>query len=170
MMKELKIDVTLSTTKKEKQSADKLEFGKTFTDHMFVWDYKEGEGWHNARIVPYQPITLEPAATVFHYGQTVFEGLKAYLTKNEEILLFRPDENMKRLNRSNDRLCMPEIDEELALSALKQLLMVDREWIPGVEGTSLYILPFMIATDPHLGVSVAKEYQFMIIMSPVGAY
>jgi branched-chain amino acid aminotransferase len=169
-MKELKIDVTLSTEKKQKPSFDNLEFGKYFTDHMFVWNYTEGTGWHDARIIPYQPITLDPAATVFHYGQTVFEGLKAYLTKDEQVLLFRPDENMKRLNRSNDRLCMPKLDEEGALSALKQLIQIDREWIPSAEGTSLYIRPFMIATEAFLGVHPATSYQFMIILSPVGAY
>jgi len=169
-MKELKIDVTLSTEKKQKPSFDNLEFGKSFTDHMFVWNYTDGKGWHDARIIPYQPITLDPAATVFHYGQTVFEGLKAYLTKDEQILLFRPDENMKRFNRSNDRLCMPKLDEEGALSALKQLIQIDREWIPSGEGTSLYIRPFMIATEAFLGVHPANSYQFMIILSPVGAY
>ncbi|MEH7548999.1 MULTISPECIES: branched-chain amino acid aminotransferase [Bacillaceae] len=169
-MQELKIDVTLSTEKKQKPSFDNLEFGKSFTDHMFVWNYTEGKGWHDARIIPYQPITLDPAATVFHYGQTVFEGLKAYLTKDEQILLFRPDENMKRFNRSNDRLCMPKLDEEGALSALKQLIQIDREWIPSGEGTSLYIRPFMIATEAFLGVHPANSYQFMIILSPVGAY
>ena len=169
-MKELQIEVTLSATRKQKPDFDNLVFGTVFTDHMFVWDYTEGKGWHNPSIIPYQPITLDPAAMVFHYGQTVFEGLKAYLTKDEQVLLFRPDENMKRLNRSNDRLCMPPIDEELALSALKQLISIDREWIPGVEGTPLYIRPFMIATEPHLGVSPSKNYRFMIILSPVGAY
>ncbi|WP_075980206.1 branched-chain amino acid aminotransferase [Bacillus massilinigeriensis] len=169
-MKDLKIEVTLSSTKKEKPQSDHLEFGKIFTDHMFIWDYTEGIGWHDPRIVPYQPIALDPASTVFHYGQTVFEGLKAYLTKNENVLLFRPEENMKRLNRSNDRLCMPKIDEELALSALKQLITIDRDWIPSAEGTSLYIRPFMIATEPYLGVHPSSQYKFMIILSPVGAY
>jgi branched-chain amino acid aminotransferase len=170
IMKELTIDVTLSTEKKQKPSFDNLEFGKSFTDHMFVWNYTEGRGWHDARIIPYQPITLDPAATVFHYGQTVFEGLKAYLTKDEQVLLFRPEENMKRLNRSNDRLCMPKLDEEGALSALKQLIQIDRDWIPSAEGTSLYIRPFMIATEAFLGVHPANSYQFIIILSPVGAY
>jgi branched-chain amino acid aminotransferase len=169
-MKDLDIEITLSSKKKTIPPFDQLEFGRTFTDHMFIWDYTEGKGWHDPRIVPYQSITLDPAATVFHYGQTVFEGLKAYHTKDEQILLFRPEQNMKRLNRSNDRLCMPQIDEELALSALKQLITVDRDWIPTAEGTSLYIRPFMIATESHLGVEPARNYQFMIILSPVGAY
>ncbi|MFB6468290.1 branched-chain amino acid aminotransferase [Cytobacillus sp. Hz8] len=169
-MKELEIAITLSTDKKEKPSSDGLEFGKHFTDHMFIWDYTEGIGWSDPRIVPYQRIELDPAATVFHYGQTVFEGLKAYVTKDEQVLLFRPDQNMKRMNKSNNRLCMPAIDEELALSALKQLIAIDRDWIPTAEGTSLYIRPFMIATEPYLGVAPSKKYTFMIILSPVGAY
>ncbi|MBY0095930.1 branched-chain amino acid aminotransferase [Mesobacillus maritimus] len=169
-MTELKIDITLASSRKPKPDFDHLEFGKNFTDHMFIVDYTEGQGWHDARIVPYQPLTLDPASMVFHYGQTVFEGLKAYLTKDNEVLLFRPDMNMKRLNRSNDRLCIPKVDEEMALSALKQLINVDREWVPTAEGTSLYIRPFIIATEPYLGVSPSKRYKFIIILSPVGAY
>lgn len=169
-MTELKIDITLASSRKQKPDFNHLEFGKNFTDHMFIVDYTEGQGWHDARIVPYQPLTLDPASMVFHYGQTVFEGLKAYLTKDNDVLLFRPDMNMKRLNRSNDRLCIPKVDEELALSALKQLINVDREWVPTAEGTSLYIRPFIIATEPYLGVSPSKRYKFIIILSPVGAY
>lgn len=169
-MKELKVNITLTSNKKQKPDFDHLEFGRTFTDHMFIWDYTEGIGWHDPRIVPYQPVVLDPAATIFHYGQTVFEGLKAYITKNEEVLLFRPDQNMKRLNKSNQRLCIPQIDEELALSALKQLITIEKEWIPKSEGTSLYIRPFIIATEPFLGVHPSRTYQFMIILSPVGAY
>jgi len=133
-------------------------------------DYTEGQGWHDARIVPYQPITLDPASMIFHYGQSVFEGLKAYVTKKEQVLLFRPDENFKRLNKSNDRLCIPHVDEDLALEALKQLIKIDREWIPTAEGTSLYIRPFVIATEPYLGVAPSDRYQFIIILSPVGSY
>ncbi|WP_174733524.1 branched-chain amino acid aminotransferase [Mesobacillus harenae] len=169
-MTQHKIDIQLASTRKPKPAFDRLEFGKNFTDHMFVWDYTEGIGWHDPRIVPYQPIMLDPSAMVFHYGQTVFEGLKAYLTDEEEILLFRPDQNMKRLNRSNTRLCIPQFDEELALDALKQLIVIDRDWIPNIEGTSLYIRPFIVATEPYLGVAPSKTYQFMIILSPVGAY
>lgn len=169
-MENFEIQITKTQNKKTIPPSDQLEFGKTFTDHMFIWDYTEGRGWHDPRIVPYQPITLNPASTVFHYGQAVFEGLKAYHTKDEQILLFRPDQNMKRLNRSNDRLCMPYIDEELALSALKKLIEIDKDWIPTAEGTSLYIRPFIIATQPYLGVSRSKYYKFMIILSPVGAY
>lgn len=169
-MKDQTINVTLNTEKKQKPQSDQLGFGRIFTDHMFMMDYTEGQGWHDPRIVPYQPITLDPACMVFHYGQTVFEGLKAYLTKDEKVLLFRPDKNMQRLNRSNERLCIPQIDEEFAVEALKQLIMVDKEWIPAAEGTSLYIRPFIIATEPFLGVAPAKNYQFIIILSPVGSY
>ncbi|RID84328.1 branched-chain amino acid aminotransferase [Peribacillus asahii] len=169
-MKEQELAITLSTTKKEKPQADQLQFGKNFTDHMFIMDYMQGKGWHDPRIVPYQPLTLEPSAMIFHYGQSVFEGLKAYLTEEEEVLLFRPEKNFERLNRSNERLCIPEIDVEFALKALKELIRVDRDWIPREEGTSLYIRPFIIATEPYLGVSPADRYKFIIIMSPVGSY
>ncbi|WP_110113333.1 branched-chain amino acid aminotransferase [Bacillus sp. CGMCC 1.16541] len=169
-MKDYTIDITLSETRKEKPVAEQLQFGKTFTDHMFIMDYTAGKGWHDARIVPYQPLILDPAAMVFHYGQSVFEGLKAYVTKDEEVLLFRPDKNMERLNRSNDRLCIPRIDEEFAIEALKQLISVDRDWIPTAEGTSLYIRPFVISTEPFLGVAPSSRYQFIIILSPVGSY
>ncbi len=169
-MNEHDFEITLSKTKKEKPQADQLEFGKVFTDHMFIMDYLQGQGWYNPRIVPYQPLTLEPSAMVFHYGQTVFEGLKAYATDQDEVILFRPEKNFERLNRSNARLCIPEIDEDFALTALKELIRVDRDWIPKAEGTSLYIRPFIIATEPYLGVHVADRYQFIIIMSPVGTY
>lgn len=160
----------LTTTKKEKTPADQLGFGHVFTDHMFVMDYVEGQGWINPTITAYAPIELSPAAMVFHYGQAVFEGLKAYRTEDGDVQLFRPDRNFKRLNASNERLCIPEIDEELALNALKELLRVDREWVPTAPGTSLYIRPFIIATEPYLGVNPSKHYKFMIIMSPVGSY
>lgn len=169
-MKNEDISIQLSTTRKEKPAFDQLQFGTIFTDHTFIMDYKEGQGWYDPRIVPYGPITLDPAAIIFHYGQTVFEGLKAYITKDEEVLLFRPEQNMKRLNRSSERLCIPAIDEQLALEGLKKLIQIDRDWIPTLEGTSLYIRPFIISTEPHLGVSASKEYRFMIILSPVGAY
>ena len=164
------ITTELTTNKKDKTPAEQLGFGQIFTDHMFVMDYEEGKGWHNATITPYAPITLSPAAMVFHYGQSVFEGLKAYMTEAGEVQLFRPDRNFKRLNASNERLCIPAIDEEFALEALKELLRVDRDWVPSAPGTSLYIRPFIIATESYLGVNPAKNYKFMIIMSPVGSY
>lgn len=164
------INVTLSTTKKEKPQADKLQFGKTFTDHMFIMDYSAGLGWHDARIIPYQNISLSPSAMIFHYGQSVFEGLKAYVTPDKKALLFRPNQNFKRLNKSNDRLCIPHVDEDLALQALQQLIQIDRDWIPTVADTSLYIRPFIISTESYLGVAPSTNYQFIIILSPVGSY
>ncbi|MCJ7842017.1 branched-chain amino acid aminotransferase [Lederbergia sp. NSJ-179] len=164
------IKVQLSQHKKDKPAQEQLPFGRFFTDHMFVMDYSKDKGWFDARVIPYQPIVLDPAAIIFHYGQTVFEGLKAYITKDQDVLLFRPEENMKRMNRSNRRLCIPEIDEDLGLEALKKLISIDRDWIPNKEGTSLYIRPFVFATEPYLGVAPSTTYQFVIILSPVGAY
>ncbi|MFJ7734967.1 branched-chain amino acid aminotransferase [Lysinibacillus sp. NPDC097287] len=166
----LDIKKELTTNPKEKPAVDELGFGQFFTDHMFMVDYTEGKGWHDPRIIPYQPLSLDPSAMVFHYSQTVFEGLKAYVTVDNEVLLFRPDRNFKRLNNSNERIVIPAIDEELALEALKQLVTVDREWIPNTPGTSLYIRPFIIATDQSLGVHPSKTYKFIIIMSPSGSY
>lgn len=169
-MNSVKIKVTENEIKNEKTPAGQLAFGTKFTDHMFIADYTTGIGWHDHRIVPYQPITLDPSATILHYGQTVFEGMKAYLSKDGVVRLFRPEQNMKRMNISCDRLSMPQIDEEFAIEALKELLEIDKEWIPNEPGTSLYIRPFMIGTEAHLGVSPSKTYSFMIIMSPVGSY
>ncbi|WP_332628992.1 branched-chain amino acid aminotransferase [Halalkalibacter flavus] len=156
--------------KKPKPNADKIAFGKHFSDHMFVMDYQADKGWFDPRIVPYEPITLDPAAMIFHYGQTVFEGLKAYRTPEDRILLFRPEKNFRRLNLSSDRLSIPAIDEELALNCLKQLLKVEKEWVPKAEGNSLYIRPFIIATEPNLSLAPSQTYQFIIILSPVGSY
>ncbi|WP_248930001.1 branched-chain amino acid aminotransferase [Paenibacillus hamazuiensis] len=164
------IETELTSAKKQKPAADRLGFGNYFTDHMFMMDYEGKLGWHRPRIVPYQPISLDPAAKVFHYGQTVFEGLKAYRTADGRVLLFRPQKNFRRLNQSNGRLSIPAIDEEFALQALKQLISIDRDWIPSEEGTSLYIRPFVIATQPSLGASSSTHYQFIIILSPVGPY
>ncbi|MFC4322853.1 branched-chain amino acid aminotransferase [Litchfieldia salsa] len=169
-MTEQTIEINLSNNKKEKPNPDQLSFGKVFTDHMFTVSYSEGKGWHEPKVTPYQPITLDPASMVFHYGQTVFEGLKAYLANDGRILLFRPKKNLERLNLSNQRLCIPTIDEELVLSGLKKLLEVDKEWIPNAPGTSLYIRPFIIPTEAFLGVAPSNHYQFMIILSPVGSY
>src|SRR6476659_3153842 len=147
-----KVAITKTTNCKQKPDFEHLEFGKEFTDHMFVMDYSINKGWHDARIIPYQPLSIDPSAMIFHYGQTVFEGLKAYYTEEGKVLLFRPDKNMQRLNQSNDRLCIPEIDENLALEALQELIKIDHEWVPKIKGTSLYIRPFIIATQPSLGV------------------
>ena len=147
-----------------------LVFGTIFTDHMFVMDYVKGQGWIDPRVVPYQPISLEPSCMVFHYGQEMFEGLKAYKAADGRTLLFRPDKNIERANRTNRRICIPEIPAEDFLQALKTVVKVDEAWIPHKEGTSLYIRPFIIATDPFLGVRPSDTYKFMIILSPVGAY
>ena len=147
-----------------------LGFGKTFTDHMFIMEYDEGQGWHDARIVPFGDISLSPAAMVFHYGQEVFEGLKAYRTADDRILLFRPDRNFKRMNDSNERLCIPPIDESECIEALKELIKVEKDWVPHSEGTSLYIRPFIFAADPFLGVHPAKKLYYIVILAPSGAY
>ncbi len=147
-----------------------LKFGTIFTDHMFIMNYETGKGWHDPRIVPYQPVVLEPSAMVFHYGQEMFEGLKAYRADDGRILLFRPDMNAKRTNHTNERLCIPKIPEEDFVQAVKELVKIDAAWIPNRKETSLYIRPFIIATDPFLGVRPSDTYLFMIILSPVGAY
>jgi branched-chain amino acid aminotransferase len=164
------LQVEMSTAKKEKPKTDNLEFGRTFTDHMFVMDYSETLGWHDAKIQPYQAITIDPSAMIFHYGQSVFEGLKAFRTESGEIQLFRPKKNFERMNASNKRLVIPPIDEDFVLYALKKLVEIDQDWVPDADGTSLYIRPFIIATEPFLGVAPSVNYKFMIILSPVGSY
>ncbi len=168
-MQEIKIELA-KTLKAKPADENNLGFGKIFTDHMFIMDYTEGQGWHDARIVPYGPIELAPAAMCLHYGQEVFEGLKAYRTESGDIQLFRPQENFKRLNLSNQRLVIPQIDEEFALHALKELIKIEKDWVPHTDGASLYIRPFIIAVDPFLGVKPGAEYKFIIILSPSGAY
>lgn len=166
-----KITIELNPNPKPKpEDESKLGFGHIFTDHMFIMDYKTGKGWYNPRIVPFGPLALSPATMCLHYGQEVFEGMKAYRTADDKIQLFRPEENFKRLNVSNERLVIPAIDEELALNALNELVKVDRDWVPHTDGASLYIRPFIISVDPFLGVRPADEYMFIIIMSPSGPY
>ncbi len=148
----------------------KLIFGKSFSDHMFILNYRSGDGWKDARVVPYQDFCLDPAAMVLHYGQGIFEGLKAYRAKDGRILLFRPDKNWERFNRSAVRMCMPEVDLSLQNRALDALLKLDVDWIPHSMGSSLYIRPTMIASEPALGVRPANEYLYYIITGPVGAY
>ena len=162
--------ITRTENPKTKPDPDTLRFGTEFTDHMFIMDYEEGKGWIDGRIVPYGPLSLDPAAVVFHYAQEMFEGLKAYKTKEGKVQLFRPDMNAKRTNRTNDRLCIPQMDEELYVEAIKALVAVDADWIPEKEGTSLYIRPFIIADEPFLGVRRANHYKFIVILSPVGPY
>ena len=165
------IPVTHTKQPSSKPKADDaLGFGQIFTDHMFIMDYIDGQGWINPQIVPYGPISLQPSAMIFHYGQAIFEGLKAYRTPGGKINLFRPRLNFERVNRSNERMVIPPVDPDFCLFALKSLLEVEKDWVPAAEGTSLYIRPFIISTDPFLGVRPAKTYKFMIILSPSGAY
>lgn len=165
------ISITKTTTPKEKPTDEsKLGFGKIFTDHMFMMDYSAGKGWYNARIIPFGPIAIHPASTVLHYGAEIFEGLKAYRAADGTIRMFRPMENIQRLNRSAERLCLPELDEEGALDILNTMVELEKDWVPHSEGTSLYIRPFMYGNDPHLGVHAVKEATFVVICSPVGAY
>ena len=168
-MQEIKITLT-KQPKAKPADQSRLGFGKIFTDHMYIMDYSPELGWHDPRIEPYHAIELEPSAMVFHYGQEMFEGLKAYRSEDGRTLLFRPTKNIERANNSNRRLCIPEIPEEDFLNALKTLVSVEKDWIPTAPGTSLYIRPFVIATDPFLGVRPADHYLFMIILSPSGAY
>lgn len=147
-----------------------LGFGRIFTDYMFLMDYSAGLGWHDARIVPYGPLELEPSCMVFHYAQEMFEGLKAYRTPDGHVQLFRPDKNIERMNNTNRRMCIPEIAPDDVLDAIKALVGREHEWIPHSPGTSLYIRPFIIATDTHLGVHPSESYLFCIILSPVGSY
>ena len=162
--------ITRAATLKAKPDPKTLVFGKTFTDHMFLMNYDTGKGWHDGRIVPYAPIALEPCAMVFHYAQEVFEGLKAYRTPDGVVQLFRPDENAKRLNSSCARLGIPTLDEAAVVSAIKQLVKLEADWVPNEPGTSLYIRPFVFATDPSLGVHASHTYIFAVICCPVGAY
>jgi len=166
----MEMKITLSENRKAKPDQNALGFGKFFTDHMFTMRYEDGKGWHDAQICPYGPLDLMPSAMVLHYGQAVFEGMKAYRNKDGKVVLFRPQKNFERLNKSDERLCIPHIDEVFALDALKKLLEVDKDWIPTAAGTSLYIRPFVIATEEALGVHPSHSYQFIIILSPVGAY
>lgn len=167
----LDIKITKTTEPKQKPAADQpLGFGKIFTDHMFIMNYTKGQGWHDPRIVPFQNISLSPAAMVYHYGQEMFEGLKAYKGENDEVYLFRPDMNAKRTNVTNERLCIPNIPEEDFVQAVKAVVDIDRDWIPTTPGTSLYVRPFIIATDEFLGVAPSNTYLFMVILSPSGAY
>ncbi len=168
-MQKIKVELT-KVPKVKPKDQNMLGFGKIFTDHMFIMDYDTGIGWHDPRIVPYGNIELNPAAMCLHYGQEVFEGLKAYKFKDNRILLFRPLKNMKRMNISNDRLCIPRLDEAFCVEAIKTLVSVDKDWVPDLEGTSLYIRPFIISVDPFLGVHPADHLKFIIICSPVGAY
>jgi branched-chain amino acid aminotransferase len=166
----MKISIEMTKSPKVKPHSDQLVFGRTFSDHMFICDYSPEKGWHDARIIPYQPLQIDPSIMTIHYGQSIFEGLKAYRTKDGQVNLYRPMENVNRLITSCKRLCIPPIDEELGIEAIKKLVEIDKDWVPAEEGTSLYIRPFIFATDPYLGVKPSDTYSFVIITGPVGAY
>jgi branched-chain amino acid aminotransferase len=168
---EIKKQLLPKSQRKPKPADEKsLGFGRILTDHMFLLDYVEGKGWHDARIVPYGPLHLDPAALVLHYGQEVFEGLKAYRTQNGAIHLFRPQGNVERLLSSCQRMCIPEPPADFILEAIAELVRTEKDWIPSSPGTSLYIRPTVIASEAALGVQISKEYIFFIIVGPVGAY
>ncbi|WOC33328.1 MULTISPECIES: branched-chain amino acid aminotransferase [Caproicibacterium] len=168
-MQEIRYELT-KTPKKKPAPGDSLPFGTIFTDHMFVMDYTEGTGWHDPRIVPYAPLQLDPAAMVLHYAQESFEGMKAYRTPDGSIQLFRPEKNAARFQSTHERMCMPVVPEQDFVEAIKALVKVEKDWVPTLPGESLYIRPFCIATEAHLGVKPSETYQFIIICCPVAAY
>lgn len=170
MWKDLDISLEKATRLKDKPSLENLGFGKYFTDHMFTMQWSRAAGWHNSRICQYQPFTMDPASTVLHYGQAIFEGLKAYKGDDNRINLFRPTDNFERMNRAAARMSMPRLPVDKVMKALKALVYLDRDWIPELEGASLYLRPTMIGVDPFLGLKPSDTYIFYIIMSPVGAY
>lgn len=166
----MEIKITRAQTLKEKPDSSTLVFGKNMTDHMFIVDYDEGQGWHDARIVPYAPLQIDPAAKVLHYAEEIFEGLKAYRTADGSIQLFRVRDNIERMNNSADRMNLPKIPEDLAISAITELVKLEQDWVPSEKDTSLYIRPFEIGLDPALGVHSSHHLQFIVIVCPVGAY
>jgi len=164
------IKIVKTTSPKEHPESSTLGFGKFFTDHMFIMDYSREKGWYDARIVPFGRIELHPASTVLHYGSEIFEGLKAYRRADGTVQMFRPIENIRRMNRSAERLCLPQIDEALAMEVLETFVKHEQDWTPSAEGTSLYLRPFMFGNDETLGVHAVHNATFMIIASPVGSY
>ena len=166
----MNITVQKTTNPAQKPDPNNLGFGQIFTDHMFMMEWDEGIGWHDARIVPFAPIPLHPASTVLHYGSEIFEGLKAYRREDGKVQLFRPIENIRRMNTSAERLCLPTIPEEDALQVLLEFVKCEQDWTPSQEGTSLYLRPFMYGNDETLGVHAVHNAKFVIITSPVGSY
>ena len=164
------IRITRTTSKKDKPKDKDLAFGNVFTDHMFVADFEEEKGWYDPRVEPYGPLSLDPATAVLHYGQSLFEGLKAFRGRDGKIRLFRPQKHVERLNRTAQRMCIPTLEPDLVLKSWTTLVDVDRDWAPSSVGTSLYIRPTIIASEPFLGVRPAKEYLYYVIVSPVGPY
>jgi branched-chain amino acid aminotransferase len=168
--KKMTIEVKALPIEKRKTCPEEFSFGVTFSDHMFTQNFDENRGWYDSIITPYHAISLDPSAAVFHYSQEVFEGLKAYRNTSGGINLFRPEENVKRFNRSAKRMVMPEVDEKLHLEAIKSLVQLDQAWVPDQNGTSLYIRPTMIATSPKLGLGASSQYKHFIIAGPAGSY
>lgn len=164
------IQVTLSTEPKARPAESTLGFGKHFTDHMLVIDWTVGKGWHDARVVPYGPLSLDPAAAVLHYGQAMFEGMKGFRGRDGKVRLFRVDNHCRRMASGAPRLCMPPPDPELMRAGIEALVRADESWVPSSPGTALYIRPTLIASEPFLGVRPAERYTFFTITSPVGAY
>jgi len=153
----------------DKMDWENLQFGRVFSDHMFVMEYSDGS-WKNPEIMPYGDLKMSPATSVLHYGQSFFEGMKAYRNTEGDVQLFRPEQNAERFNSSARRMCMPEVPVDVFLQALKSLINVDSEWVPNRDGYSLYVRPFMIATDPYVGIKPSDTYKFIIFTCPVGAY
>ena len=166
----MKITITKTASPKTKPNDSELGFGKYFKDHMLISDYNEDEGWHNTRIVPFENLSIHPASTVLHYGTEIFEGLKAYRRSDGKVQLFRPMENVRRLNNSAERLCLPQIPEEDSLQMLIEFVKCEQDWTPSSPGTSLYLRPFMFGNDETLGLHSIKNARYVIIASPVGSY
>ena len=166
----MNITIVKNENLKQKPDASTLGFGKIFTDNMFIMDYSKEKGWYNARIVPFENLSIHPASTVLHYGSEIFEGLKAYRRQDGTVQLFRQIENIRRLNRSAERLCLPQIPEEDAMEALLTFVKHEQDWTPSAEGTSLYLRPFLFGNDETLGVHAVSNATFIIIASPVGSY
>jgi branched-chain amino acid aminotransferase len=169
-MPPLPFAVELARERKPRPKDSELVFGRTFTDHMAIVDYEAERGWHNPRVVPYAPLTLDPAAAVLHYAQELFDGLKAFRGADGAVRVFRLDRHCRRMHDGAPRMCMPPVDEGVIRDAVLTLVRTDRDWVPASPGTALYIRPTMIATEPFLGVRPAKRYVFFVIASPVGAY
>jgi branched-chain amino acid aminotransferase len=164
------IRITRATVRKAKPRDSELTFGTVFTDHMFVMDFQEEKGWYDPRVEPYGPLSMDPAAAVLHYAQAVFDGLKAFRGRDGRVRLFRPQKHVERLIQSSQRLCIPPLDPDLALKSLVTLVGMEQDWVPSMVGTSLYVRPTIIASEPFLGVRPAKSYIYYVILSPVGAY
>ena len=166
----MEIKITKAEVLKEKPDSATLGFGKKFTDHMFMMDWNSEKGWYNARIVPFENISLHPASTVLHYGSEIFEGLKAYRRADGKVQMFRPIENIRRMNRSAERLCLPQIPEDMAMEIFETFVSLEQDWTPSAEGTSLYLRPFLFGNDESLGVHAVHNATYVIIASPVGSY